>query len=262
MGFLGSAILAGSGLGLATVTLVGMLRRETGGARLGLCLGVGTGVAYGICNLPGVFAGALPTQLLVALGAAGAGLVAVRGFRQRAPAAAAPGPDYTPAGVRRWIVIFLVLVVTDTAAFFLIQQSPALKGATWATSTQLNLNAGVHLLAAMVAGLALDRHRVVATLATAALLLVVAIALLSLGVANAAVAALYSTAVSGYSTVLVFYPARSGRPGVAATLYAVAGWLGSGLGLGLGVQLGHIPLGLPLAAGAIIAALLATRPRK
>ena len=80
--------------------------------------------------------------------------------------------------------------------------------------------------------------------------------------ANAGVAALYSAAVSGYSTVLVFYPARGGRPGLAAVLYAIAGWLGSGLGIALGVQLGRIPLWLPLAAGAIVATLLTLRPRR
>jgi cytochrome c oxidase cbb3-type subunit 2 len=260
--FLLIAILAGSGLGFATVTLIGMLRRETGGVRLGTCLGVGTGVAYGLCNLPVVFAGQLATQLLVAIGAAGAGIVAVQGFEQRAPAVTARGPDYTPAGVRRWIALFLVLVVTDTAAFFIIQQNPGLRQATWATSGQLNLNAGVHALAAIVAGLALDRRRVVATLATSALLLVAAIALLGAGVVNATVAALYVAGVSGYSTVLVFYPARAGRPGLAAALYAIAGWLGSGLGLGLGAGLGQLTPALPLAAGAIVAALLATRPRK
>ena len=78
--------------------------------------------------------------------------------------------------------------------------------------------------------------RVVATLAVATLMLLAAIALLSAGVANAAVATLYSAAVSGYSTVLVFYPARGGRPGLAAALYAIAGWLGSGLGVALGAQ--------------------------
>ncbi len=254
------AIMAGGGLGLATVTLVGMLRRETGGAHLGGCLGAGTGIAYGLCNLPAVFAGALPAQLLVSIGAACAGLVAIQAFEQRAPAPAATGFDYSPAGVRRWIALFLVLVVTDTAAFFLLQQNPDLKRATWSTPAQLNLNAIVHMLAAIGAGLALDRRRVIATLATATLLLMTAIALLSAGVANCAVAALYSAAVSGYSTVLVFYPARASRSELAARLYAIAGWLGSGLGVALGVQLGHIPPWLPLAAGVLSAGLLARRP--
>jgi len=94
---------------------------------------------------------------------------------------------------------------------------------------------------------------------TAAVMLLAAIGCLSAGMANASVAALYSAGVSGYSTVLVFYPARGGRPWLGATLYAVSGWLGSGLGLALGAQLGHIPSWLPLAAGALLAALLPWR---
>ena len=35
----------------------------------------------------------------------------------------------------------------------------------------------------------------------------------------------YTAGVSLYSTVLVEYPARDGRPGVAAVVFTVAGWL-------------------------------------
>ena len=43
----------------------------------------------------------------------------------------------------------------------------------------------------------------------------------------------YTAGVSCYSTALVYYVARSGRVGVAALVYAVAGWAGSALGIGM-----------------------------
>lgn len=259
--FVAAAVLAGGGTGVATVTLASMLRREIGGTRLGLCVGVATGVAYGLCNLPPVFAGEVRTQLLVAIAAVCAGLVAVQGFEQRAPRAPAEGgADYTGSGCRRWIGIFLLLVATDSAVFYFVQHMPDLKQVTWTTGAQLLLNAGAHVVAAVVAGWALDRRRVVRTTQVAAVVLAGSGAALVGGWAGAASAAFYSAAVSVYSTVLVFYPARRGDPALAAVFYAVAGWLGSGAGIVTAEQLGRIPLWLPVATGVAVVVLLASRP--
>lgn len=51
---------------------------------------------------------------------------------------------------------------------------------------------------------------------------------------------------------LVFYPARSGRPGLAALVYAVAGWGGSGLGIGLAEGREELPAALIIVAGMVI----------
>ena len=260
--FLLAAFLTGAGTGIVTVTLAGLLRREIGGARLGYCIGLATGLAYAVCNLPPVFRGDIKTQLLVAIGAVCAGLVAVQGLEQRAPHQTIDGIDYGPVGRWVWVAVFLVLVATDSAVFYVIQHTPELKQATWEVGTQLCLNAAAHLAGAVLAGLALDRRHVAGTLFVAAVLLAGASLLLGLGIVNGVVATLYAAAVSGYSTALVFYPARSGRPALAAILFSVAGWLGSGLGLGLAERLHRIPVWLPLAAVVIIAALLAARPRK
>lgn len=42
------AALTGTGPGMVTAGLAGMLRREIDGGRLGLCIGVGTGIAYAV----------------------------------------------------------------------------------------------------------------------------------------------------------------------------------------------------------------------
>ena len=63
---------------------------------------------------------------------------------------------------------------------------------------------------------------------------------------------LYIAGVSAYSTALVFYPARSGRPGLAALVYAVAGWGGSALGIGLAQGRTELPAWLIIVAGAAV----------
>jgi cytochrome c oxidase cbb3-type subunit 2 len=198
----------------------------------------------------------------MALVAVGIGLVAIQNFEQRAPREPAGGPDYEGAGPIRWIAIFMALVATDSLVFYFIQHAPELKQATWTGDARLWLNAGAHVGAAVLAGLALDCRRVAATLIGATVMLVTASVLFSQGVANAAVAALYAAAVSVYSTALVFYPARRGEPGLGAALYSVAGWLGSGLGIVAAAHLTRIPTWLPLAAGGVVVALVVTRPRK
>ncbi len=253
-----AALLAGAGVGLATVSLAALLRREVGGTRLGLCIGWGTGAAYAVSNLPKIFSGAHSIQLLVGIVAAGVGLLASHAFEQRAPRQQAGGPDYDRTGVALWVTLFLVLVGFDSAVFFLLQHEPALQPA-WPSGRQLYVNAGVHLAAAVLAGLALDRRWITGTLAAGAALLVGA----SLGFAaerpGGLPAYFYSAGVSLYSVALVFYPARRGQPGLAALLYAVAGWAGSALGIGLAENLDHLPRWLPLVAGAAIAGLLSAR---
>jgi len=260
--FLVAALATGAGTGLTTVALAGVLRAELGEARLGVSIGLATGAAYALCNLPAFFRGELHTQLLLAFAAAGTGLAAVQGLEQRAPREAGDGPEYSPLGRWRWIAIFLVLILTDSAVFYVVQQTPALKQATWGPDAQLWLNAGAHLAGGVLAGLALHRRHLAGTVLVSALLLAAAGMCFGSGVANSALAVQYSLAVSGYCAVLVYYPARRAQPGLAAWLYGIAGWLGSGLGLGLAEGLQRIPPWLPLAAGGLVAALLAVRPRR
>lgn len=224
------AALTGAGTGMVTVGLAGVLRREVGGGRLGLCIGVGTGTAYAGCNLPPVFTGAPHTQAMLGVVAACTGLLAVQFLEQRAPRQNARGYDYSPGGKVVWTGIFLALVWLDSAAFQIIQHTPGLKAATWAGGPQLLLNAGAHLVAGVLAGIALDRRRVAGATLTAAALLLAAGTLIVSGRGSIG-APLYAAGVSVYSSVLVFYPARSSRVGLAAWVFGVAGWAGSALGI-------------------------------
>jgi hypothetical protein len=255
--FQGCALLVGLGIGAATVTLAAMLRRAVGAARLGLVIGCGTGLAYAGCNLPGVFDAGAAMQAWVAVLAALLGAVAGRALEPKFAAGRDGEKDYAPIGIVAWVVIFLALVCVDSAAFYLIQHTPDLKSGTWEGAGRLWVNAGVHLVAAVLAGLALDRGWLTRTTAVAAAALWLACELMSVAPRfGAAIALFYAAGVSVYSTVLVFYPAWSGRGRLAALVYAVAGWIGSGLGIGLAGGRTDLPgWFLPVAMGLIILAL-------
>jgi cytochrome c oxidase cbb3-type subunit 2 len=90
--------------------------------------------------------------------------------------------------------------------------------------------------------------------------LIAACALLNLGSGRYSLeAALYAAGVSVYSAALVFYPARSGRPGLAALVFAVAGWTGSALGISMAQDLNRLPGWFLGAVGGVLAALFFIR---
>jgi hypothetical protein len=229
--FMPVAALTGLGTGMVTVGLAAMLRRETGAPWLGRCLGLGTGLAYALCNVPGIFTAAAKTQALFGVGAVLAGLLATRCFAQPV-AAAEPDAIGAKGRIALGVAGLLALVAADSAMFHRIQHTPELKAATWTTASQLWLNVAAHLAAGVVAGVAFDRGRFGVTMLVAALALAGGGLLVFTGHGTMG-APLYAAAVSAYSAGLVFYPARSGRVGLAALVYAVAGWTGTALGIGV-----------------------------
>ncbi|WP_438480582.1 hypothetical protein [Oleiharenicola lentus] len=250
--FLVVAVLVGLGLGLTTVTLACMLRRVLGGEQLGTLIGLGTGLAYATCNLPQVFNATAKIQAITALMAALAGIVAAKKLTLNAPPDKPAGYDYTRPGMVVWVALFLALVCLDSAAFYLIQHVPSLRQEVWAENAGLMVNAGVHLLAALLAGYALDRRWMSGVVACAAVALMAACYLLDSGShAFAQGAILYTAAVSAYSAALVFYPARGMRPWLAAAIYSIAGWGGSAIGIGFAQGVSKLPWWF-VAVGAVI----------
>jgi mono/diheme cytochrome c family protein len=243
-----AAALIGLSLGWGTVTLALSLRPALGLAHLAPVIGCGTGLAYAFCNVPAVFDAPPATQILIAACAATIGLVSTFWLR---PLPAVPSSiTQNPAFARipfsesaRWIIAFFALVFLDSLAFYLIQHAPALKSATWSSST-LHANALTHLIAAVLAGFALRRFRPAPVVLTALLFLVAACALLNSANPPFALArSLYIAGVSIYSTALVFIPAQCSRPWFAAAFMAIAGWIGSAAALGLALHQtsAHIP---------------------
>lgn len=251
--FSGAALLTGLGVGLVTVTLAGLLQPAIGHKHLGLLIGTGTGFAYGFCNLPGVFDASATAQAAIATITALVGLIASRGLTARTNAEPPVGDDYSGRGIGLWVGIFFVLVCLDSAMFFLIQHSAGLKQSLWDGSGRQLGNAGMHLVAGVIAGWALDRRGPGLVVVVSATALVLTAWVLSGGRMSTPSALVYIAAVSAYSTALVFYPARGGRPGVAAWVYAVAGWIGSALGIGLAQARGQLSPAAIALAGTLLA---------
>jgi cytochrome c oxidase cbb3-type subunit 2 len=170
-----------------------------------------------------------------------------------------------PASIQFAVVLasFVALVWLDSAAFFIIQQTPALKAGAWEGAMRLWAIGSVHLLAALTGAWLLQKRKLTFVLATAFLLLCCACLLLDNSGSAPQLAGMaslfYPAGVSLYSVALVAYPsllspasseAERGRQ--AGWIYALAGWAASAMGIGMGQNLGHVPVGFLVAAGAVI----------
>jgi cytochrome c oxidase cbb3-type subunit 2 len=252
------AFLIGAGLGLLTVTLVTHLRMWTGSRHPLLFVGMGTGAGYMVCNVPVLFTASAEGQ------AAAAGVLCLAGigitfFPLVAQREEVEGPRGTTLPFFRALACFAALVWLDSAAFFIIQNTPALKAGTWEGTFHLWVNGLLHLGAAL-ACVWLLRRRGLAVALTGAFAALGCACLLLLDPNRALFASiLYPIGVSLYSVALVAYPsllspaasaAERGRQ--AGWLYAIAGWGGSAMGIGMGQNLGHVPPLFVLAAGAVV----------
>lgn len=255
--------VVGLALGAQTVLLVAALRAAAGPGVLGLCVGLGTGAAYAVCNLPVVFAASSSAQAGLGIAAAlvGAGLSAgMVGGRERG---VAPVPAVGRGDAARWVVALFALVWMDSAVFYIIQHTSELRTATWAGEGKLWANAAVHLGAALLAGIALDRGwRRLPALAGMGLL-VAASLMLGAGRRGAFEPQwLYTAGVSLYSVVLVHFPAASARAGLGALVFGFAGWVGSALGIGMAQDLHQVPAWFAVAAAAVLGGALLGRRRQ
>jgi cbb3-type cytochrome c oxidase subunit II len=250
------AILIGAGLGLLTVTVATHLREWAGTSNPFLAAGGGTGLAYFACNIPGFF-DATPHVQSVAVSALCIAAAAIPWFP---PPPQNNGPEkpvfvpFLPA-----LAAFTSLVWLDSAAFFIIQNSPLLKGETWQGSAHLWLNAFLHLAAALAGAWLLAHGKLSRVLIPAVAALGFACLLLRDPSSAPIASVLYPIGVSLYSVALVAYPslmaparttAQRGR--IAGWIYAIAGWVGSALGIGMGQNLGHVPIAFAFSAAAVV----------
>ncbi len=260
------AAVIGASLGALTVALATSLTRLTGTRRFGLQLGMGVGLAYFLCNLPLVFQAPAAWRCWMASGFAALGLAAAMAA---APPACTPhfrAPRWSRAlfgrkGLALVVLCFLALIWMDSALFYIIQQNPEYKSATW-SSVRLWVNGPIHAGFAVMAGIAMDRgwFRPLPLLAYALLCggsLVLIAGHEALGLASP----LYVGGVSIYSVALIAYPSLwaeaedlVGRAWRAAWLFGIAGWVGSGLGIGMARDLERIPIAFLVVAGAAIIA--------
>ncbi len=266
---------AAAGIGAATavttVALATSLRDLIRGRRFGLTVGLGTGGAYLLCNVPPIFEGSPVLRTTVAAAACLVGLAAVawQGRHRRPPGSSQPSPladsrpalsrrDYVGFGFASLILSFLALIWLDSAAFAIIQETVALKGSTWGSASQKLILGATHFLAAVLGGWLIDRGFFRSLLIAAFCLFASAFTLLDTG-SWLISGPIYAIGISLYSVALVAYPAyRRDEPGLvpgrwrAAIIYGVAGWLGSALGVGMAQDLHYIPRPFLWVTGALL----------
>ena len=258
MAAIATAFLIGAGLAILTVTLVTHLRQWAGDRNPLLAVGVGTGIGYFICNLPPLFTASPQVQ------AATAGALCLLGVCITLLPSPAPLEACSPAP-RRAVPLFLVLsgftalVWLDSAAFFIIQNTPALKAGTWLGSLHLWADGSLHLAAALAAAVFLRRRGLSPVLTSAFVALGAACLLLHNPDSASLASILYPIGVSLYSVALVAYPSllapaasAEERGRITGWLYAIAGWTGSAMGIGMAQHLGRVPVAFIVAAGTVV----------
>jgi len=246
----GVALVIGLSLGLLTVTLVANLSLWMGLGRPLIKVGLGTGIAYLVCNVPWLF-NARPAWIALTSGlcCVAALVVAARSPVTYVPPSVVETGESKPVSFPLMLAWFTALVWLDSAAFFIIQNSPSLKAGAWQGDLHLWRTGIVHLAVALVSAWLLARRGLALTLTLALTALGGACLLLLDPLRGAAAAFLYPAGVSLYSVALVAYPSflmPSVSPAVRARragyLYAIAGWIGSALGIGMGRNLHHVPV--------------------
>jgi cytochrome c oxidase cbb3-type subunit 2 len=255
-----AAMAVGLATGWITVTLATGLRSAVALGRLGRAVGLGTGIAYAVCNLPPVFRASSKTQTVIAIVFMLAAAVATRWLDTRS-AEVSMSDDYKPRRRVGWTVIFTALVWMDSAAFYIIQHTPVLSAGTWGDELSLWLNATVHLSVAAGAGVWMDRGRLGRVVLGAWVAMAVACVLLAFQRREGLAEVLYTAGVSLYSVALVYYPARAGKAWLTGVLFAAGGWLGSALGIGMAQHLNVVPVWFVVVAGVVVVGLLFMRER-
>lgn len=251
----------GASVGILTVTLSASVPFLLDPRRRGFQIGLGTAIAYGVCNVPALFAGSPRVQAIAAAVACALGAMGTRflGTPERGPVLPPPSvPDFR---FRAAVVVFLGLVWLDSACFSILESTPILNRFSWGTSNLQWRNGLIHFVAACAGGWWLDRGGFRALLGLSFVLLAGSAAMLGGDGAGARAAGwLYPVGVSLYSAALVFAPggvpgARSGTTAAwrAAVLYAVAGWFGSAMGIGMARNLHSVPSGFLVASSGIVA---------
>lgn len=267
-----ASLCTGSGIGLATVALAADFRRLTGGRNIALHAGIGTGIAYLFCNVPLVFESTPSVNAWISAAVALTGTSATR-FLHSVEPVRIPQPDaldsrlITTRGIALVTIAFFALVWFDSAAFAALQNSPDLRAETWSGPARLMTIGVAHAIAAVVAGLLLDRGWFRTTLLVAFACLAAG-SLMFAASGNLLAGPVYALGVSLYSTALAVFaalaPATTGRvPPIwrAAWIFAISGWAGSVAGVGLAEQFGTLPpWATPSAGAALCLALLAKAP--
>ena len=249
--YLGIALGVGVFLGMLTVAIVPLLPVLVRRGRIGLYSGVGVGVAFFLSNAPFIFEADSRVQCCLAAIACGIGALLALGigdleFRPGSISSARKAPVWFYWGV---VAVLFTLVWLDSAVFYAIQETASLKASSWGEPRQLWTNAFAHAALAIVSGLLLDFGKLRSTLGGALALLVAGSMCLRIGYGDSVGLGgfLYVCGVSLYSTALIAFCATWGEgfwsvAKRAGALFALAGWVASGMGIGMARDLQEVPV--------------------
>ena len=261
---LASSMIGGS-TAVLTVSLASQLSAWLGKRLFGVSVGFGTGLAYFICNIPGLFEASASVQVAVSSAlclAAGVMVLLQREGISRFLPATMSRASFTGWALAGVTLAFAALIGLDSAAFAVIQDSASLKHLTWESIDQKWMMGSAHFIAALIVGILLDRGYFFGILIGAYLLFATSFPILEAGAGTTSLASLlYAAGISAYSVCLVAYPSSySDEEGLvsarwrSAALYGIAGWIGSGIGVGIAQHIHHIPMLALAVAGAGVAA--------
>ena len=157
------------------------------------------------------------------------------------------------------LACFTALVWLDSAAFFIIQNTPDIEGRHMARITHLGPmaccifgGAGKRMAACAAGVLSLFSPLAFLALGIACLLLLDPDRVLLASIFYPIGVSLYSVALVAYPSLLAPATSAAERGRQAGWLYAIAGWSGSAMGIGMGQNLGYVPPVFVLAAGAVV----------
>lgn len=250
--------LMGLGLGVATVSLAASLPQWFSSQNGCWWVGCGTGAGYALCNVPSIFQATPPTQAWISCGFV---LLALLSRHLLGPALheTSTQTSVPMRSATAVVVMFFALVWMDSGAFYIIQHAEELKKATWGAD-RLWWNAGLHFAAAVIAGATLASGRFRLLLLSAALILGTAAWWVNDPNTRSFAAIFYPIGVSFYSTALVCWPGllspRESSWKRASWVFALAGWVGSGLGIGMAENLHRVPSWFILSTLTLVIALL------
>jgi cytochrome c oxidase cbb3-type subunit 2 len=257
------ALIVGLSLGILTVSIVSILRSLIPSGQIGIWTSLGVGSAYFFANIPPIFRFSTSDHCIAsALACIGGALLAMT-LPAGSQSPSQETPSSTPIVLFRsggaWITVtlFFLLIWLDSAAFYTIQETETLKASSWGETFQLWSNAIIHLVFALLSGWLLDRGRLFSLLITSLLFLVSGIWFLQSGssIPSWLAVSLYVAGVSLYSAGLVSYGALSPEkktlwtiPARAGMVFAIGGWIGSGMGIGMAKDLHRVPISFILFA--------------
>lgn len=257
---LSSSMMIGVGLGVLTVSIAVHISAVSCIAlSRGLMCGIGTGLAYFICNIPYLFLASPFYQAIVS------SVLCFIGACIPSPVMTHDTPKIVqkPAIYTVSFFCFLALCTSliwfDSAAFFVIQQAGELKSLTWFGEARLWSNASIHLFFAILSGYLIDKKGFKSVFLFSFLFLSLAVLCLQLIPQYQHFSGfLYCAGVSLYSTALICLPAvlNNGRRDSSAIhaglLFGIAGWLGSAMGIGMAQDLQKIPYTFVIISGLIV----------